>query len=360
MTIATDPNSDSLENEQDDFAKHFEEFASGKKPDPDTEKTSEADPSEGNDPGDEPPSPEEEQKAEPEAGEEEAPAAEEEDKSSEEVTSDDAKPEGGSQPPEGEAPDPWADAPPELIAERDRLQKEKEAAEHKANSDAARVAALSRKLHQLTVGQASSANKAPEAKPTEAQKALDEKISQLRKDYGEIADPLIELIESQRKELSEVRTSLAGMSEAQQAQVVAQETAALEKAHPDWRTIAQSPDFAGWLEVQPENIQRLAQSWDARETSVVLTLFKTERAETAGQKGQSGQPPKQEQQRQDAQTQKASAATGARRSQQLDGGRDVRSRPAPAASEAPDDFDAAFKYFEEKRRAKALAGSPRQ
>lgn len=337
MSIATDPNSVSLDEEQDDFEKHFEEFASGKKPDPETEESPEAAPSEGNDPEDEPAAP---------AEGEEPEAATEKDEPSETVTSDDATTEGGSQPPEAEpAPDPWANAPAELIAERDRLLKERDEARHKAQSDANRVAALSRKLHSYSVGQPASARTAPASEPTEAQKALDGKIKQLREDYGEIADPLIELIEAQRQELTHVRTTLEGLNEQQQAQAIAAERAALEARHPDWQAIAQSPEFAGWLEVQPENIQRLAASWDARETSVALTLFKAESVEAAGQTTEATPV---------ATSPKPDAATDARRKQQLDGGRAVRSQPAPAASGPPDDFDAAFKYFEEKRRQKAV------
>lgn len=338
MSIATDPNPDSLADSDDDFEKHFKEFADGKSPS--SEEQIETGEPEGNDPEEKPAAPAEGDDKKPEA-------ATEEDKPQASVTSGEAKPEGGSQPPEGEkAPDPWEGIPEEKLELIRQLERERDEARHKANSDANRVAALSRKLQQLTTAPASSATKAPEAEePTEAQKALDEKIKQLRADYGEIADPLIELIEQQRSELKTVRSTLEGLSEQQQAQVIATEAAALEERHPDWRDIAQSPDFSGWLSYQPENIQRLASSWDARETSVVLTLFKAERAEASGQTQQATQ--------QQTQPQKAEAATGARRSQQLEGGRDVRSRPAPAASEPPDDFDAAFKFFEEKRKVAA-------
>lgn len=355
MSIATDPNSVSLDDSDDGFAKHFDEFASGKKPDPDQEEPKEAAASEGNGPKEEPAAPADEDEPEPEGDEPKEAATEEaateEGKPSETATSDTAKPEGGSQPPEGgTAPDPWENAPAELKAQFETVQKERDEARHRAQSDASRVAALGRKLQQLSAGQTSGAP-APDAKPTEAQQALDAKIKQLREDYGEIADPLIELIEGQRKELTHVQTSLAGLNEVQQAQTIAQETAALEARHPDWRAIAQSPEFDGWIGIQPENIQRLATSWDARETSVVLTLFKAERMEATGQKEQ----PKPQAEAKP----KAEAATGERRSQQLDGGRDVRSRPAPAASGPPDDFDAAFKYYEEKRRlAKNLSVAP--
>lgn len=329
MTIATDPNSVTLEDEQDGFDKAFDEFAAGKAA-PDPENKGEADQPDGNGPEDDT-APDQDVAAD--------------DQTSETATSGEAPSEGGDQPPEEQqAPDIWANAPDELRAEFQRLEKEKAAALHKAASDANRVAALSRKLQNITNAQTSSAT-APD-KATEAKEALDDKIKQLREDYGEIADPLIELIESQKTELNQVRTALSGMGEAQQAQMVAHEEAALEGAHPDWRQIAQSPDFAGWLSVQPDNIQRLASSWDARETSVALTLFKTDRIAATGGMEQSRQAPHS-----------ADAATGARRSQQLEGGRDVRSRPASATSEPPDDFDAAFKYFEEKRRRKAQANS---
>jgi hypothetical protein len=333
MTVATDPKDVSFNDSDDEFDRHFEEFASGKKTDPDTEVKEEPGEPDGNGPDGEPPAPAE-VKTEAATGTEHQP---------DDATSGDADPDGGSQPPEGEqAPDPWANVPAELKSQYEAVMRERDEARHKAQSDANRVAALSRKLSQLTTATPSSAP-APDDQPSEAQKALDNKIEQLRKDYGDIADPLIELIENQRKELSTVRTVLTGLSEERQAQVIATETQALEARHPDWRTIANSPDFGSWLEVQPPNIQSLATSWDARETSVVLTLFKAEKAETTGPKVET---PAQEP------TPKADAATGARRSQQLDGGRDVRSKPAPAASDAPEDFDAAFEFFAQKRNLK--------
>ena len=343
MSIAPDPKTDNNTDSDDGYDKAFAEFAAAREGNaaPSSEEPKEPGEPDGNDPSDEPAAP----------AEDEPPAATEEGEDDEPVTSGEAKgSEGGSQPPEEEqAPDPWAQVPEELKAEYAKVQKERDEALHKAKSDANRVAALSRRLQELSVAKP-SADKAPD-QPTEAQKALDEKIAQLREDYGDIADPLIELIENQRKELEGVRTVITGLNEAQQAQVIQAETQALEARHPDWREIAQSPDFAGWLQIQPPNIKSLAESWDARETSVVLTLFKTEAGVATGQKTEA--EPKEQSEAEPKS--KADAATGVRRSQQLDGGRDVRSRPAPAASEPPDDFEAAFKYFEERRKQKQLA-----
>jgi hypothetical protein len=341
MSIATDPNLVDNDEQQDEFEAEFARLAEGKEPTPSPDKEPEPAPSEGNDPEDADPAP--------------AEAATTEGDPAETVTSDDATDtEGGGQPPKDTAPDPWADAPPELKALFEQTQKERDEAKHRAASDANRVAALSRKLQRLTEASVSAVT-TPDPKAEEAKKALDQKVKQLREDYGDIAEPLIELIEAQGRELGAVKANLTGLSEQQQAQHIAAEQAALEQAHPDWRVVAQSPNFRGWLEVQPENIQRLAASWDARETSVALTLFKAEQIEATGGMSEGPKPTPAEATR----TQEAAAATGERRSQQLDGGKVVRSRPQPAASGPPEDFEAAFKYYEEQRARKALANSRR-
>lgn len=335
MQVATDPKLDQTEDSDDGFGAAFEEYAA-KRDGLAPNETDQDEPaaSEGNDPEEAQPAPEEDKpsdatdKAEP----------------SETVTSDEAEPEGDGQSPKDQAPDPFADLPQDVRDRIKAIEKERDDAKHRASSDANRVAALSRKLNELKSSPASAVAPAPEK--TEAQKALDDKITQLKEDYGDIAEPLIELIEAQASELSTVRTVLTGLSEERQQQVIAAETQALEARHPDFREIAKSDEFKDWLQVQPQNIQGLATSWDARETSVVLTLFKAERLEATGQTDTTATA---------ATDQKVDAATGKRRSQQLDGGRDVRSRPAPAASEAPEDFDAAFKFYEAKRQAKEAA-----
>lgn len=348
MAIEPDPKSDNVNDDSEEFNRHFDEFASGKKtPDPNEEKDEEnPEQPDGNGPGeDEPSSPAEDDKSK---------AADEGEDKTEEAASGEADKEPHGEKPSGEqAPDDeWAALPPEVKEKVLQLQREKEEAVHRAASDANRVAALRRQLHQAKLASPHGAKPSDE-KPTEAQKALDGKIKQLREDYGDIAEPLLELIEHQRNELTTVHAQLDGLSEAQQAQVIAAETQALQARHPDWRSVAQSPDFAGWLEVQPDNIQRLAGSWDARETSVVLTLFKAERMQATGQQQQRQEQDKKADPAEKAAEKKPDAATGARRSQQLDGGRDVRSRPAPAASGPPEDFDSAFDFYVARRQAKA-------
>lgn len=337
--MASQPETNSVDTADAEFDKAFAEFAAKKAPDA-------APP-----PAEEPPVPEQ---GEPEGNAPEpAPSAEEapKEQASEVGTSGDA--DGGTPPPaEQQAPDPWAHLPEEAKAELARLQKERDEAQHKAKSDANRVAALSRKLFALEA-QRSAPPAPPQPEPeSEAKKALDAKIAKLREDYGDVATPLIELMEAQRAELSgkltNVETVMSNLTEERAAAVIAAETQALEERHPDWREIAASPEFAEWKAVQPPNIQQLASSWDAREASVALTLFRTERAEATGQGPTQQQPETPQQPTPEA------AATDARRSQQLEGGAEVRSRPAPAASGPPEDFEAAFKFFSDKRKAQSV------
>ena len=331
--MASQPDPKTVDQDTDaDFERHFKAFAAGK-PVPEAEVSTEPAKPEGNDPEERTP----EAPADEAATKDEAPP--------ESVTSGDPAT-AADEAPKAEAPDPLASLPDEARSYVEQIIRERDEARHRASSDASRVAALSRKLQTLTTASPSATPAPAKAEESDAEKALNAKVDQLRKDYGDIAEPLIELIEKQRQGLSEVRTTLEGLSEERQAAVIAAETRALEERHPDWREVAADPTFAGWLEGQPENIQRLATSWDARETSVALTLFKTERAEATGQGKASAAPATP------AKTE-AAATTDTRRSQQLDGGRDVRSKPAPAASGPPEDFDAAFNYFVAKRQAAA-------
>lgn len=89
-------------------------------------------------------------------------------------------------------------------------------------------------------------------------------------------------------------------------------------------------------------VQQLAQSVDAREVSTLLTLFKKELG--------IGESQTQVQQDQQAAT---VAAAGVKRKQQLDGGRVVSSRPAPAANGPTDGdgFESHFEYYSKKREA---------
>lgn len=309
----------------DAFAAAFESFASGGKPDPaETEQSEEGDDEAGQDGADN-----EGDDKSPEARDDKSPPA-----------SAPAKTAAGDE------SDPWANAPPALIAARDKLVRD---FEQKVQGASGRASGLQRQLNALkqqvpadtpsaTTGQPKSEGK----KPGDAWTALDDKIKALEEDYPEIAGPIVALLKAQRDEFAELRGQVAPVIEADTEQAVAAQAAALEEKHPDWRSYApgQNADFDGWVNSQPENVQRLAGSWDAREVAVALSLFKTERAEAIRKgQGEGGKPDP-----------KPNTATDERRARQLDGGKQVGSRTASAATGAPDEFSAAFDHFASRRK----------
>lgn len=255
-----------------------------------------------------------------------------------------------------QAPDPWANASPEIIAERDRLQAELDAAKRSDIASRGRASGLQRQINAL---QAESANPKPQGgngkEPSAGAKALDDKIKQIEEDYPEMSG-LVDMLKAQRAEIDGLKNAVAPVIEADQQEAVNQQYQIMESRHPDWKhygNSAMSPEYKawldnqpaevkatnaayhGWLNEQPASIKALAESWDATEAAVALTLFKTERAEAIRRAG--GDPGHH------------SATTDARRQRQLDGGREVGSRPGSAASGAPDDFDGAFQHFSKKK-----------
>jgi hypothetical protein len=297
------------------------------------------------------PDPDEEGQAQPEAK-----ATEGEPQAGVETTPEPAQPEAGGEPTSGqtagaeEAPaekqpanDPWASAPPEVIAERDRLMEELNRTRHQARSDANRVAALSRKLDTL-----SRVPEKPEA--TEAQKALDDKLDQLEQEFPTVGGPIKEAFQAQRDKLGELERAVTAQTVDQVVQAQQREAEALSSAHPDWTLIAADQSWKDWVAHQAPGIQAIANSSYAAEVSVALNLFKMERVAQTGQTPAAIQPKEQA----------PAPKTDERRSRQLEGGADVRSKtPAPASGGAPDEFDAAFEHFSKLREQKRLAGSAR-
>lgn len=244
--------------------------------------------------------------------------------------------EGGDPPPEAVASDdPWKDVPADIRERIVAIERERDEARHKAASDAQRVAALSRKIQTLTTTSATAPVKKDE-EPSEAQKALDAKVKQLREDYPEVAEPMLELLAAERDKLNAVTQKLETVEGDRQQAFIQQQEALLTEAHPDWRTTVATPDFAAWMEAQPLGIQKLAESYDARETSTVISLFKTESGIAATATATPPATPAQN-------------ATEARRREQLNGGVAIKTRPAPVTSGPPDDFEGAAAYYQAKK-----------
>lgn len=321
------------EQEDADFASAFAEFAAGsKEPAPAGQEAGDedgSDTSEGNVP-------------EGKEGAAEAPAEPSGDTS-------DQKPAGAAEAPaEAATTDIWANAPPELRAAREAMEREMASLRHAASSDRNRVSALSRKLHELTNGGQQPPEKQPEK--TEAQKAVDAKITGLKEDYPEIGEALEALRASVSEELAPIKATSEAVVSASEEERISREVEALTTVHSDWREIARSEDWAAWAQAQSPGIQALAGSESAKEVSVALSLFKQEKgiATKTVEAAPGG----------DADT--GAAKPDARRQQQLDGGRAVSSKGGSAASGPPDDFEGAFHHFTARRETTRQAGGARR
>lgn len=316
--MATNPQENGVTNDDTDFDAEFQRLADardGVTPRQD-DPAAVTDPPEGNAPVDEP-------------APTEAPAASDEDGTSGTST------EGGDPPPEAVASDdPWKDVPADLRERIAAIEKERDEARHRAQSDANRVAALSRKIQSLTTSAPAAPAKKDE-EPSDAQKALDAKVKQLREDYPEVAEPMLELLAAERDKLNAVTQKLETVEGDRQQAFIQQQEALLTEAHPDWRQTVATPDFQSWMEAQPPGIQKLAESYDARETSTVITLFKTESGVAAKAPAPVATPEQN--------------ATEARRREQLSGGVAIKTRPAPVTSGPPDDFEGAAAYYQAKK-----------
>jgi hypothetical protein len=261
-----------------------------------------------------------------EAGSEEAPAGKA--AATEQTSSGQAK-----------AFDPYDGMSPEQRSYWER----KEASER---SNRGRVGALTKKLNAVTIG--TPAPKAPERTEEQGGQAseggegeggdtvsdLDKRLQAVTDEYGDVVGPVVELLKEVRTKIDTLEKGPALKAEIDaDAEVLTEAYGELEKVHPDYATIAADQNFNAWLGDQPQKVIDLANSFDPREVSLVLTLFKTERsAATAPQSGQSSETGTTD-----------GTATDDRRKRQLEGSRQVPGKGQPAVAGVPDDFSSAFK-----------------
>lgn len=255
------------------------------------------------------------------------------------------------------APDIWANATPEQIAERDRLAAERD--KHKASdfSQRGRLGAMQRRLNAYEASKAAPraapaaedgqepASPQGAATPSGADDALAAEIKRVTEEYPDVAGPLVKMLEAHRAEMAALEQRVRPVLDQGDEQEIARQYAILSERHPDYVEVARSPDFHGWLQDQPDAIRKLADSFDGRESSVVFTLFKTERDLAKGAGGAGAEPadpnPKPD--------------LDARRREQLEGGRVVQNRAAPASEAGPEDVEGQFSYFAKERARKNAA-----
>jgi hypothetical protein len=244
--------------------------------------------------------------------------------------------------PKADAFDPYAGMTPELKAHWEKVAASE-------RSQRGRVGALSKKLQGL-----SGTQPPPKQQTEERREAGDDgaqatdtgstgegkseasnieaRLKAVTDEYGDIVGPVAEIVQELRKEVEGLKASATRHEVDQDAQARAEAFAELEKAHPDFRDYnEQNEKFVEWFKEQPAGVQALANSFDPKEVSLALRLFKAEGAAASDASTEAGEGGN------------GGTATGDRRERQMDGLKQAPNRGAPAAAGTPNDFGSAFK-----------------
>lgn len=226
--------------------------------------------------------------------------------------------------------------PDDPLALIEQLKRERDDYKHRFDSNAGRIAAYQRQLddyqQQIQQVQQSSGSK-KEARETLAQEFNDSSWDELKEDFPEIAHAL----DSRLKKLEDIESRLSGFEKKIQPleqnlseQTLSREYAALEAAHPDWRDIAQSVEFADWVNTQPTPVRSLIQSKNAADAAYLLNTYKA-------LNGQLNTEPSH------------GSSVQAERNQKLRQSMSVPARRAQRRDIPDDDFEAAFNSFARAR-----------
>lgn len=246
---------------------------------------------------------------------------------------------------EGTAPaDPFDDLTPEQM--RDKLKDYR----HADASNRGRISSLTKKLNETAAQPAPSPTPAKAQSPGEssseekpaaiAAEDLQERMDRAIEDYPDVAGPFAEALTGIRADMDKLGNQVAPIADAKDEATLTQAHIDLEKLHPDYRELAGDESYLNWIAAQPEGIQALANSYDVKEVSSTLSLFKTERAAEMARLNADNP----------AEGETEVTETDTKRARQLDGNKAVKGSNQPASSATPNDFDAAF-----SKRAKQKA-----
>jgi hypothetical protein len=160
---------------------------------------------------------------------------------------------------------------------------------HHVKTAEGRVAAMQREFQQARQATtAVNADDAPSQGAIAAAAKNPEKWEQLKQDFPEWAGAMEEYVGAK---LSGMQSGVQAMQvvdyvQEQLAAERAQMKAAIEEArvegkYEDWRDTVNSPDFAQWYAIQPDDVKALAESSTARDAIKMLDMFHTVRAKPA-------------------------------------------------------------------------------
>lgn len=114
-----------------------------------------------------------------------------------------------------------------------------------------------------------------------AEKDVDlEKLKQVREEYPDLAAPILDAMERTQAQVAETNAEIEQLRQMrdQEVQAKAQEQhmSLIREAHPDLDNIVQSGDWADWLEVQNDEMQRYAERGNVPEVVYLLNKFKSD------------------------------------------------------------------------------------
>jgi hypothetical protein len=243
--------------------------------------------------------------------------------------------------------DPYAGMTPELKAHWEKV-----AASERSNRG--RVGALTKKLNGIGSGtqappatdtgasreRSDEGGEAPAGKTGESKASdIEARLKAVTDEYGDIVGPVAELLTDLRKEVSELKASATRHEVSEDAAAQTEALAELERSHPDFRDYNETNEkFVEWFKEQPAGVQALVNSFDPREVSLGLQLYKAESNAASGAVKEEGEG-------------NNSSATGEKRERQLDALRDAPNSGAPASSGVPNEFGAAFQARAKSRAA---------
>lgn len=178
--------------------------------------------------------------------------------------------------------DPFFDMPEKARAEVERMQNDMRRLQHGWDSDRGRISAMQRQAEELQkqIEEMRAAAAATQKQSHISQDDLNELKSVWPEAFAEI--------EAQRARAEEAEKRAATGGADQDRRIAELEAAyrqsqidTLRALHPDYEQVAAAPEFANWLQMQPEQIRQQAGSSEARHAAAVLDVYKAARSKAA-------------------------------------------------------------------------------
>lgn len=243
--------------------------------------------------------------------------------------------------PQGSSDDIWSSVPEAVRVAHQREIEQRDA----------RAAELERRLrekgNELALARRTAPQQAGSSTPSEDQTSGNppavppEQIQQLKEEYGEIAGPLITMIEAQQRQIAELAKPVQQLTASQQVQAEQANLSRLDELAPDWRDLATKPEFQTFRTNAPRMVREaLDRNWDQivdpEEAAAAFEYFRMKAGFTLPQAANQDPQPN---------------PLAAKRERQLAAGRDSGSSGgAPVANQVPDDFDTAVDALLSNRR----------